>query len=1594
MRDQVQSIVATNLFYAPQTTANLPVIPPNIAGGGYGGGTGIPADDNVTSTTTVVAAADQVILDIKVLVSINYATDQDLTLKLIGPDGKTTVTLTGTARGANFQDTIFDDLALQTIAQGNAPYTGHFRTTTAGALGTAFRGINPSGTWTLEIDDKAHPPKQGQLLSWGLQIMTRTNDSKAAQTGNLMDQNADGVGGYNPGVNGVGSIINASAPGDVYADPIPNPQTTQVYNGTFVPGPYDSTSLPLIVSGPHIASTFLGKNVGTNLATPTADNLLTDAVISSDPTNQNGYGLYVVFDRDMDPTTISSQIDFATTVFPNPTVTPEKTHVLRLMTPYGTFTNGQLLPDGSQLVLTLVPAPNANANNPDSNPNYPRTYEVVIQKLVLSVDATTGATTTTLEDFPQTISGSYSVLLTSDVQSSIGDPLDTNQNAGLEFLRGTASSGLAPVTYFSQAPVMIGTFGGNGQQYVSTISVPDSFLVQNLTLSINIQYPYDPDLIGYLVAPDGFQQALFTHVGNVGTRANFTNTVFTMSATTPIQNGGPPFQGSYIPQFDLSNFDNHFSAGLWELVIQDDSKSLVSAIGNIIGWSLTLSSPATNSGLGEVVADQATVGFRIFTQDPTNPQSSNTWTAIGPGGEGAKTPGGNAEVVGRVNATAVDPSDPSGNTVFVAAATGGIWKTTNFLTNDPSGPKYVPLFDNASTYGLNISSIAIFPRNNNPNQSIIFATTGNGDDTGDPNFDQGFGSRGIGFLRSMDGGQTWTLLDSRDNTLPVVSRDHFFLSAAGQTGLTSYKIVVDPTPLAGGNVIVYAALSDIDVNGGLVTTTTKGGIWRSLDSGNTWTLMLPGQATDVVLDLNNPNPTSGNVDTVFAAIRGQGVYRSPNRGQSFNLMTGTIGDPLIQNGNPPLATPVLVSNAGNGNTPNFLGGNALATGKIVLAKPNPEPSNVPGYKAFNITTEGWLYAAVVILPNGDRVTSGPNSDVDQDADYAGLYMTKDFGQNWVLVHAFYDSSVGILPTNGTTTPAGVANEDDPVTGDGTPKDATFHLGNFDLSMAVDANNPNVVYIGGTNEFTGVGLIRVDTTFVHDAHAFYLDNNAGAIGIGTLQTSPTSSGVVPVNPQQVAAITPPYDPYADPFINLIRDPFNPFVAGSTILVQNTAQFVNNGEQAKWISYDEADAPDPFADPSDPWYAPVRGIHQILTIQDPLTGLSRQIFATDNGVYTSVDDGSGRLVGPTIGNNVVVSGSRNGDLQIAQENQGAIQPSQYAAANSLLPGLGLIFATTRSSGIAQSAVNVENQAYTAANYAADVIAGVADPVSGYYGDLSYNVESYVAAFNEYFQTGVDRGGAQGLATQQNLPLVDPKNPTAPLSVGALYAYRYSEDLSGLDVRPTTDNVQVNDTGIANQLFLTSQNGDSVDPANWPFRGGYNLVVNPLNQLEMLISSQTGTVFATDNEGLTWAVIGNPQDLDGSNAQALAYGSPDVKDTNGVGNHNDYLFAGTVNGHIFVTFTGGGGNGNAWLPLSNGLDGSPVMAIVANPNVGSHEAYAVTQKGVYHMVDSSLPARGGSISRAISSPSSAASLVAARWAHSRPRGSSPRSSPTGAT
>src|SRR5205823_12118682 len=133
-------------------------------------------------------------------------------------------------------------------------------------------------------------------------------------------------------------------------------------------------------------------------------------------------------------------------------------------------------------------------------------------------------------------------------------------------------------------------------------------------------------------------------------------------------------------------------AGTWALQITNDSGI---ASGLLTSWSLTFQKPIPGSGLSEPLSDQSTVAFRVFTQDPANPLAHNVWTAVGPA---SINNNGQNGASGKMSALAVDPSDPSGNTVYAGAASGGVWKTTNFLTTNTEGPTWIPLTDFGPTF--------------------------------------------------------------------------------------------------------------------------------------------------------------------------------------------------------------------------------------------------------------------------------------------------------------------------------------------------------------------------------------------------------------------------------------------------------------------------------------------------------------------------------------------------------------------------------------------------------------------------------------------------------------------------------------------------------------------------------------------------------------------------------------------------------------------------------------------------------------------------------------------------------------------------------
>ena len=219
---------------------------------------------------------------------------------------------------------------------------------------------------------------------------------------------------------------------------------------------------------------------------------------------------------------------------------------------------------------------------------------------------------------------------------------------------------------------------------------------------------------------------------------------------------------------------------------------------------------------------------------PVTAGASN-WVPLGPTTipNGQTYGGARVLVTGRITGIAIDPSSPS--TMYVSAARGGVWKTTD------GGQTWAPKSDNEVS--LAIGCLAMAPSDYNR----LYAGTGEGNifyyaqtfplDSVNADY------HGAGMLRSDDGGNTWT-----------------HLGAAVFTGAAFYRIAVRPS------------------NPDTLLAATTFGLLRSTDGGTTWTLMtsgLPALSTtvlaccDVLYDPSDPN-------RAWCAFWGSGIYRTTN----------------------------------------------------------------------------------------------------------------------------------------------------------------------------------------------------------------------------------------------------------------------------------------------------------------------------------------------------------------------------------------------------------------------------------------------------------------------------------------------------------------------------------------------------------------------------------------------------------------------------------------------------------------------------------------------------------------------------------------------
>jgi hypothetical protein len=225
--------------------------------------------------------------------------------------------------------------------------------------------------------------------------------------------------------------------------------------------------------------------------------------------------------------------------------------------------------------------------------------------------------------------------------------------------------------------------------------------------------------------------------------------------------------------------------------------------------------------------DRVPVGWS--SKDLEIAPSALAWTSIGPTPITGEYWSGNANAAGRVSCVAPHPTDA--NIVYIAAAQGGVWRTTN------GGASWTPLTDQ-------LSSIASGWVTFDPTlPSVLYYGTGEQHYSGDSYY-------GDGLFQSVDGGANWIKIASK-----------------AQVGSYIARVLVDPA-----NPSRLFVASDI-------------GVVRSVNGGVSWSVVWSGSsdqwANDLLFD-------PANSAVMFAGIYDLGVLKSTDGGTSWTLLAGGL----------------------------------------------------------------------------------------------------------------------------------------------------------------------------------------------------------------------------------------------------------------------------------------------------------------------------------------------------------------------------------------------------------------------------------------------------------------------------------------------------------------------------------------------------------------------------------------------------------------------------------------------------------------------------------------------------------------------------------
>lgn len=335
---------------------------------------------------------------------------------------------------------------------------------------------------------------------------------------------------------------------------------------------------------------------------------------------------------------------------------------------------------------------------------------------------------------------------------------------------------------------------------------------------------------------------------------------------------------------------------------------------------------------------------RVNTEKTSFTRNFN-WQSLGPYAMG-----------GRITDVAI----PKGEffTMYVAAASGGIWKTTN------NGTTWKALFQHEAS--ITIGDIAV--ADSDPN--LVWAGTGE-------NNSLRSSYAGTGVYKSTDGGETWALKGLTDS-------QHIG------------RIIIHPT----NKDIVYIA-----VIGHLYTKNNERGLYKTTDGGETWKRVLFFSDSVGVIDVafapDNPEivyaaawERSRKAWNFVEAGHGSGIYKSTDGGQTWAQKTA--GFPNDQH----------VGRIGFGTS--------KAAPNVLYALLDNQRMKAPAQAA-----------------DKQRMANTSNNVVDSVVTGIEMYRSDDYGESWKLMSKDFKNN-WMYSVYG------------------------YFFGN----MAVDQQNPDIVYAGG------------------------------------------------------------------------------------------------------------------------------------------------------------------------------------------------------------------------------------------------------------------------------------------------------------------------------------------------------------------------------------------------------------------------------------------------------------------------------------------------------------------------------------------------------